>query len=169
MGRNYFFCSRIGRSIASGVFTLPRQYTKGKKKHEGMHLTHTDNQQRVDLWRGGRVTDIEIFLAAKPYLNRRLAIHYGDGQSVRVFDEPELSIVSRMLAAYYNFESDRVEDPLSDPFYKSSLWNTCVFAQEPDGSIMPVDGSRKKNRQEEDDPGESHGCIYSECDEHIPK
>ena len=134
-----------------------------------MHLTHTDNQQRVDLWRGGRVTDIEIFLAAKPYLNRRLAVHYGSGQCVRVFDEPELSMVSRMLAAYYNFESDHTEDPLSDPFYKSSLWNTCVFAQEPDGSIMPMDGSKKKYREKKDDPSESGGCIYSECDENLPK
>ena len=133
-----------------------------------MHLTHTDNQQRVDLWRGGRVTDIEIFLAAKPYLNRRLAVHYGSGQCVRVFDEPELCMVSRMLAAYYNFESDQAEDSLSDSFYKASLWNTCVFAQEPDGSIIPTDGS-DRDGEEKDEPSESGGCIYSECDEHTPK
>lgn len=134
-----------------------------------MHLTHTDNQQRVDLWKGGRVTDIEIFLAAKPYLNRRLAVHYGSGQCVRVFDEPELSMVSRMLAAYYNFESDQAEDPLSDPFYKSSLWNTSVFSQEPDGSIIPVDCLNMKHDEEKDDPSKSGECIYSECNEHSPK
>ena len=129
-----------------------------------MHFTHTDGRQRVQIGSGERITDIEVFMAARPYLDRRLAINYGCGQAVRVYDEPELAVVSRMVAAYYNFEQDNpVSAPLSDPFFNSSLWNTCLFMQDPDGGIMPL--------QEEGDNGasESHEPIYCGSTENSPK
>ncbi|EKX31743.1 hypothetical protein GUITHDRAFT_122058 [Guillardia theta CCMP2712] len=97
-----------------------------------MYFTHS-NGERVTIGSDSRLTDLEVFMRAKPYLNRKLNIHYGSGQRVRVYDEPELSVVSRMVAAYYNFELEQDSDLFEDPIFKSSLWNTCLFAQSEDG------------------------------------
>lgn len=108
-----------------------------------MYFTHS-NKERVSIGSGSRLTDLEVFMRVSPYLNRKLYIHYGSGQRVRVYDESELSVVSRMVAAYYNFELEQDSDVFEDPIFKSSLWNTCLFTQSEDGlGITPVDEARQ--------------------------
>eukprot|EP00960_Hanusia_phi_P022534 666943-Hanusia_phi.AAC.3 len=110
-----------------------------------MYLTHSDGVTRVPIGSGERISDLEVFAIAHPYLKKDLRVHFECGQSVRVYCEEELKIIARMLTAYYNYEVDQ-DDGLDDPFFKGAQWNSSLFSFYPDGAgLIPSDSDQARS------------------------
>eukprot|EP00960_Hanusia_phi_P055378 762952-Hanusia_phi.AAC.3 len=128
-----------GRDTHQSAPTNPHPPIPTHPFNPAMFLTHTDGHTRVPVGSSRRISDLEVFSIAQPFLNRDLRIHFCCGQCVRVYDENELKIIARMLSAYYSDEAEQ-DDCLRDPFFSSSVWNESLFECCPEAAnVIPSD------------------------------